>query len=574
MNFRKPLLWMGVLFLFAAALSSQAPLTDGLPATLEREIPRLMKEADIPGLSMAIVRDGKTVWSGVFGVQSRATNVSVDENTMFEAASLTKTVTAFSALLLVDRGSLDLDRPLHLYFPEGKYEKLAGDPRYEALTARLILTHTTGLPNWGTRLIREPGLVYGYSGEGFEYLGRAIEQISGLSLQDFARKEIFEPLGMAHTSYVWNETYEANGAAGHDQHGYPNPKRKNTEPNGGASLLTTARDYAAFLCAIMNGQGLKKETIERMTSPQVRAAKWGKTELDEHISWGFGWGIQPVGSGFSYWHWGDNGDLRAYTVTDKETKTGFAFFANSLNGLSIVEAVTALVMGGGRPQYVLEWLDYMQFDNPRRAARMAIEKSFLTEGKEAGLRKLREAQGQTPDLYDENALIETADYLDGKGKAEEAVAILQICVEKYPQSMNALIGLGASLLGSEKYEAAVEYFGKALKINPENPRAKRGAEWAAESLKAEREPVALTEEAMALLAGDYGPRRITLREGRLYYQREGRPEYRLKALNPKAFALEGYAPFRIQFVVDEQGKSQKLVGLYLEGRTDESPRSR
>jgi len=113
-----------------------------------------------------------------------------------------------------------------------------------------------------------------------------------------------------------------------------------------------------------------------------------------------------------------------------------------------------------------------------------------------------------------------------------------------------------------------------LKISPENALAKRGAQWAAESQQAELKPVALTNEEMARLAGDYGPRHITLREGRLYYRREGRPEYRLKPLSPTTFSLEGYAPFRIRFVADDRGQVQKIIGLYLGGDTDESPRDR
>jgi CubicO group peptidase (beta-lactamase class C family) len=294
---------------------AKPPREDPLASTLEREIPKLMVQAEIPGLSMAVVRDGRTFWTKAFGVRSQLTKEPVDDNTMFEAASLTKTVTAYAAMRLVDRGELDIDRPLHLYFPDQKYQKLAGDDRYKRLTARLILTHTTGLPNWGVRFMRDPGIQYGYSGEGFLYLGKAIEQISGIPLQEFAHKEIFEPLGMTHSSYIWNETYAADGACGHDEHGVVHELRKITEPNGGASLLTTASDYARFICAILDARGITKETVDKMTSPQVQVTKNRETpDLFENVYWGWGWGVQPGQTGTAFWHWGDNGDLRAYTV--------------------------------------------------------------------------------------------------------------------------------------------------------------------------------------------------------------------------------------------------------------------
>jgi CubicO group peptidase (beta-lactamase class C family) len=123
-------------FLFLSHCKQQ-----NLGTALEKEIPRLMEKADIPGLSMAVIQNGEIFWSGAFGVRSRETNEALDKNTIFEAASLTKTITAVAALKLVERGELDLDKTLAEYLP---YPKLAGDERYKKITARHVLTHTTG----------------------------------------------------------------------------------------------------------------------------------------------------------------------------------------------------------------------------------------------------------------------------------------------------------------------------------------------------------------------------------------------------------------------------------------------
>ena len=562
-----------ILFSLAVHSCTKRPEQEPLGTILEREIPRLMEAADVPGFSMAVVRGGQIFWKGAFGVRSRESNEPVDENTMFEAASLTKTVTAYAALRLVERGKLDLDRPLHEYFPNKEYAKLSGDERYKQLTARLVLTHTTGLPNWGSKFIRDPGKQYAYSGEGFLYLGRTIEQISGLSLQDFAQKEVFDPLGMAHTSYVWNDIYAANGASGHDRHGTAQAQRKNTEPNGGASLLSTAADYAKFICVILNAEGLKKETVDEMVSPQVQVTKSRESdELFENVFWGWGWGVQPGKTGYGFWHWGDNGELRAYTVTYRDRGEGLVYFANSTNGLALAQAVTALVFGDH--QYALDWLDYEKYDDPKRMARMSIEKSFLNEGKEAGLKKLQQARGELPGLLDENGLNSMAQYLDGRGKGEEAIAVYKFCLESFPESLDAYRGLGTAYMGRGENQAAIESFEKALKVKPDDKPAERGIQWAKEALKAENNPVHLSAEEMEKYVGDYGPRRISLREGRLYYQREGRPEFRLHPLTTNTFALEGYVPFRIEFVLDETGLTTKIVGHYLDGTTDESLRDR
>jgi CubicO group peptidase (beta-lactamase class C family) len=549
------------------------PAEETLVTILEREIPRLMGAANVPGLSMAVVQDGQIFWKKAFGVKRMDTNEPVDENTMFEAASLTKTITAYAAMRLVERGELDLDKPLFEYFPNQEYPKLAKDERYKKITARLVLTHTTGLPNWGSRLMREPGKQYAYSGEGFLYLGRTIEQISGMSLQEFAQKEVFDPLGMAHTSYVWTETYAANGACGHDRHGKVNELGQNTEPNGGASLLTTATDYATFICALLNAQGVSQETIGQMTSSQVQVTVSRESaELFENVFWGWGWGVQPGNTGFGFWHWGDNGDLRAYTVTYKDRGKGFVYFANSNNGLAIAEAVTSLVVDDH--QYALDWLDYEKYDNPERFARLSIETAFINEGTEAGLQKIEEAKETFPDLIAEDSLTEMAQYLGGSGKQDGAIAILKVCLESYPDSADAHLGLGLAYLDIGENQASIDSFESNLKIRKGNRLATRGLQWAREALKAEKNPVVLSVEELERFAGAYGPRRITLREGRLYYKREGRPEYRLKPLDKNTFALEGYGPFRIQFASDESGQVTKLVGLYIQGNTDESLRDK
>ncbi len=553
-------------FLFLSHCKQQ-----NLGTTLEKEIPRLMEKADIPGLSMAVIQNGEILWSGAFGVQSRETNESLDKNTIFEAASLTKTITAVAALKLVERGDLDLDKALAEYLP---YPKLAGDERYKKITARHVLTHTTGLPNWGNKLVREPGKLYSYSGEGFLYLGHTIEKISGMSLEEFAKKEIFEPLGMSRTSYVWNDLYAENGAAGHDRHGFANQKRKGTEPNGGASLLTTALDYATYLCSIMNDQVLEPKTIDLMLAPHVRATKRrdARDELDEHNSWGFGWGIQPGNTGSGFWHWGDNGDLRAYTVSYREKKTGLVFFANSENLFLVAESLISLVLDD--PQHSFNWLTYKRHGDPEWTTYMTVEKTFLEEGEKAGVEKMEEMKNQFPEIFKIDDLNRIARYLSSKEKIKEAGAIYKWIIDSDPKSLIAWGGLGRLYLEAGRYKESLEYIQKTLELDPKGSLAKMSIPWVKEAIQAEEKPVLVPEEILKKYDGDYGPRHVYFRQSRLYYKREGREEYELLPLSQDTFALKGYGIFRLRFVLDKDGNATKVVGLYLVGRTDESPRDK
>lgn len=540
-----------------------------LANTLEAEIPKLMKAADIPGLSMAVIRDGEIFWSGAFGVRSRKTNEPVDENTIFEAASLTKTVTAAAALKLMERGGLDLDMRLSECLP---YPRLEEDERHKKITARHVLTHTTGLPNWGNKLLREPGELYGYSGEGFLYLGRTIEKLTGMTLEEFATKEIFEPLGMSRTCYVWNELYAANGASGHDRHGFTNPLRQRTDPNGGASLITTARDYATFLCAILNDQILKPETIAMMLTPHVRAtSRREEGKLAEHISWGLGWGIQPGIAANGFWHWGDNGDLRAFTVAYKERKEGLVLFANSENLFTVAEPLISLVIDD--PQYAFGWLTYKRLDEIKNDPRMKVEKAFVSGDIQTGLNMLEEMRIQNPETFKTRDLNNMAQYLTERERFDEAEAILKYVLHSDENSNAAWYALGRFYFETGRNAEAFEHLQTSLELDPKNPFAKKCLPWVEEVIQAETKPVIVSDDILAKYAGDYGPRHVRMANGRLYYQREGQKEYELLPLSEDTFSLKNRGIFRLRFVSDESVKVTKVVGIYLEGRTDESLRT-
>ena len=150
----------------------------------------------MPAVSIAIVRDGRLAWQRAFGVKDTATNEPVDVNTSFAACSDTKPVFAYGVLKLCEKGVLNLDTPLT------KYTSLrtTADPRIELITARHVLNHTTGFPNWrqGPDLPIEftPGSKNQYSGEGFSYLQSVVVEITGKSFEDFMHNDILKPLGM------------------------------------------------------------------------------------------------------------------------------------------------------------------------------------------------------------------------------------------------------------------------------------------------------------------------------------------------------------------------------------------
>ncbi|UCH84583.1 MAG: beta-lactamase family protein, partial [Candidatus Latescibacterota bacterium] len=158
---------------------------------VEHAITDIMIKAGVPGLSCAIINDGRIVFVRGFGVRERGTDQPVDKATVFAAASFSKTVFAYLTLGLVEDGVIDLDKPLHEYLPKPlpdypAYSDLAGDDRHRQITARIVLSHTTGFPNWRIltedgklRIYSSPGERFGYSGEGVDLLQLVVEEVTG-----------------------------------------------------------------------------------------------------------------------------------------------------------------------------------------------------------------------------------------------------------------------------------------------------------------------------------------------------------------------------------------------------------
>jgi CubicO group peptidase (beta-lactamase class C family)/ketosteroid isomerase-like protein len=333
---------------------------------LKTFIPQLMERAHVPGLSIAVIRDAEIIWSGSFGVKSNETKEAVNDTTVFQAASLSKTTFAYAVMKLVERGELDLDTPLSDYLP-GRY--IENDDRVKLITARMVLSHTTGFPNWrpkggALRLYFTPGEKFSYSGEGYVYLQKVVEHITGQPLDRFMQEQVFEPLGMRHSSYEWRDEYESNYAVGHNYFGIATDGGPMRHANAASSLYTTAGDYARFLVAMMRGSGLQEKSVREMLTPQVQLescvicthSKLRPSKLSEVNTWGLGWGLQTTDEGTSFWHWGDQGIFMCYTVAFKDQKLGLVYFTNSKNGLAIRNELVYRTIGGRHPAF--SWAHY------------------------------------------------------------------------------------------------------------------------------------------------------------------------------------------------------------------------
>jgi len=444
---------------------------------LKSTIPRLMEKADIPGLSIAVIRDGKIMWSKGFGIKNMMTGEKVSDNTVFEAASLTKPFFAYAAMKLVESGELELDRPLIEYVPQEYLEKkyighgmdLEDFRRdwFDRITARMVLSHSSGLPHGGPRkplpILFEPGTEYRYSADGYLYLQRVIEHLKGEPLREIMRKMVIEPLQMKDSSMVWQERYEMQSAVGHDIFGGTEGRfRKRKRAHAGATLYTTARDYARFVLAMMNNEGLKRKTIDQMLTPQVK--------VDSNVFWGLGFGLERAGWGDAFWQWGDYGIFRNYIVAYKTQKIGIVYLTNSFNGLSIGPELVCMAIGGGK-DLALAYLNYALYDSPT----MVFAKTLEEKGMDEAEKLLHELRQNHPDEFNEGAMNGIGYMLLNMRRYDEAIQVFKLNVQTYPNSANVYDSLAEAYMKNGDIDLAIEHYTKTLEMISKDPREDKGS---------------------------------------------------------------------------------------------------
>jgi len=446
-------------------------------ADLERDIPAWLADAMVPGLSVALVGDGRVVWTHGFGAARADTKEPVTEHTVFEAASLSKPVFAYAVLKLVDQRLLDLDRPLTSYLP-GPYD-VVDDPRVDQITARHVLSHRSGFPNWrqGPRdkpplpIHFTPGERFSYSGEGFVYLSKVIERVTGQPLEVFMKTTVFEPLGMTSSSYVWQERYGPLKAYNHDGLGQLAGRMQPKVANAAASLHTTASDFARFVAAVLNGTGLAPSTARAMLSPQSQPLAGGPNTITRapgppvpELAWGLGIGLQRTADGLSFWHWGDNGNNRSFVVAYERPKTGVVVHLNGANGMLVVPALVRAAVGGRTP--ALSWLDYGDLASPSHT----FLRAAVRDGAAAAIGQYHEKRkvGPSDQAISEERLNSIGYTLMRAKRLADAIEIFKLNVEDHPDSFNVHDSLGEAYAANGDRELAIKSYRRSIEINPKN----------------------------------------------------------------------------------------------------------
>lgn len=265
----------------------------------QESIESLMKTHGISAAGVGIIRNGELREVKVYGAPY---------DTVFNVASLTKPVVAMLTLELVHEGKWSLDEPLAKYWTD---PDVASDPRAKQLTTRHVLAHQTGFPNWrwmdeSKKLAFhfEPGTKHQYSGEGFEYLRRALERKFGKPLDALTKSILFDPLGMTST------------------------KHEGPEPNAADDLLTTVEDYGRFAAWVLGGAGLPEALFADMVEPHA--------SMKPNAAMGLGWEVQSnLGGEFALLHTGADKGVAALVVLFPKSKEGLVVLTSGDHGYQL-----------------------------------------------------------------------------------------------------------------------------------------------------------------------------------------------------------------------------------------------
>lgn len=336
-----------MLVLVGCAADQKAPAGE---ADLQKLLQRLTVKHGICAAAVGVVKDRKL--DAVVTANGCIPGSPPPADTVFEAASLSKPVFAYLVLKLVQEGKLALDAPVVNYLPQGYLHQFnpakpprasesdwVRDPRLQAVTVRMVLNHTSGLPNWANGPLTfeaDPGAKWIYSGEGYMLLQRAVEAVTQQPLDQAIAARVLQPFDMRHSSYRWEPRFERTAARGMADDGTPYKLGRFHFPVAPASLHTTAEDYGRFLAGVLNDQ----QALDRLLAMPVPV----NPGLD--VSWGLGWGLEQRSGATSIWQWGNNAGYRAFTMASVGGGNGIVIFTNSDDGMVLAEPITRYVLPG------------------------------------------------------------------------------------------------------------------------------------------------------------------------------------------------------------------------------------
>lgn len=454
--------------------------------SLDAIVPRALAELRVPGAAVAVIQDGRVVHIRGYGYADLERRIPVTRRTGFSVGSISKAVTAWGVMRLVEQGKLDLDAPVERYLTRWHLPPSEFDN--QGVTVRRLLSHTAGLSVSGyggwddpdsvpsleeslsgrthgagaVRVVAQPGSRWAYSGGGYTLLQLLVEEVSGRDFSDYMRDEVLRPLGMRHSSFDLASGVLERSSVAYDELGEEMGTPRFAE-EAAAGLHTTIEDLTRFALALLPARGgrtaggvLLRATLDSMLVPAPGTdGRWGLGHAfsDDPD------GVRRVG------HDGGNRGWQASMWVSRDTRDGIVILTNASDGWNV----------GNR---VMEaWMTW------KRGERLPIRTSIATailndlhdHGADAALRRYAELKATRPDDYffGERELNRIGYALLRKKRIPEAVAVFEFNVREYPDAWNPYDSLGDAYVAAGDTQAAIRAYRRSLELNPENANARR-----------------------------------------------------------------------------------------------------
>jgi CubicO group peptidase (beta-lactamase class C family) len=328
-----------------------APLEEYV-SQLESELSQLMERYDIPGAAIAIVREGRLVWSGAYGYADRDAARPMTVDTVVRAESISKSVTAWGVMHLVQAGELALETPVTDLVSNDLFLESEHDP--SSITVRMLLSNSSGLPlgtigpvteyspgsptpsatefvSGDARLVRAPGSSFIYSDVGFNLLEIIVQRVSEREFPDYMRDSVLAPLGMSNSEFGWRSTYTGRIATGYELGG--DPVGAYVYPaSASGGLFSTVEDLARFVTAGVAphdsaGAILSPAAVEKMHAPETEIPGLFGFVAD---AYGYGHFVETLPDGRrAVWHGGQGHGWMTHFHAVPESGDGIVIVTNS-----------------------------------------------------------------------------------------------------------------------------------------------------------------------------------------------------------------------------------------------------
>lgn len=335
---------------------------------IDATVQQWMKKERVTGLALALVHNGHVVYVQAYGQRNAERNQPLEINTVMYGASLTKMAFAYMVMQLCDEQILVLDRPISEYLKKPlsdypKYADLKADARWKKLTSRMLLSHTTGFPNF--RFVNsdgkldfklEPGTRYSYSGEGINLMQFVLEEGLGLDVGKEMQRRVFDRFGMKQSSMTWRDDFASNLTSGYDMNGKSQGHNARRNVRAAGSMDTTIKDFSQFFASYLRGEGVSAKSFEELVRPQIEITSSHQFPTIESyppkspfkslgLSAGLGLVLYKSPHGLAFFKGGHDDYTANFLLGFLPKKSGLVLLSNSVRAEAIYPQLVESLLG-------------------------------------------------------------------------------------------------------------------------------------------------------------------------------------------------------------------------------------